>query len=358
MWENLVWPGKDNIGRSGSTFKRIDKNLGNTESNLTKRAHHEKYMPSLPMHNKCFRGDTKILMSDGTQKEIRDIKIGDEVISHRGRFQTVIGTNERHHRGEFSRIILHDGQSLEATSDHKIMIERGGEFYWAEMKEVMAGDKLVQPKFKAIPSAQELSDKHIKESLSVNQIAKMYKVSRDTIYRWFTRYGIKSRNGSEANLVRFQDEKQRSTITQKANQKVRELASRGEWAQNFRGKPSWSTGLTKHQHPSLKKSSESKTGNGNPMYGKLKNQNAQYIDGRKSYRRYAFGLYGKKKECERCGAKEKLHIHHKDRNRKNNEAENLEVLCIPCHHEEHRLEIIKLHEKRNAKGQFQPITAG
>jgi len=43
--------------------------------------------------------------------------------------------------------------------------------------------------------------------------------------------------------------------------------------------------------------------------------------------------------CERCNySKTKiLEIHHKNRNRKNNTFENLELLCPNCHAEEHRL---------------------
>ena len=43
--------------------------------------------------------------------------------------------------------------------------------------------------------------------------------------------------------------------------------------------------------------------------------------------------------CERCGynKKEILHVHHKDRNRNNNELENLELICPNCHYEEHYL---------------------
>jgi hypothetical protein len=40
-------------------------------------------------------------------------------------------------------------------------------------------------------------------------------------------------------------------------------------------------------------------------------------------------------ECERCGSKENLLVHHKDRNRKNNDLDNLEKLCKGCHQEEH-----------------------
>ena len=44
--------------------------------------------------------------------------------------------------------------------------------------------------------------------------------------------------------------------------------------------------------------------------------------------------------CERCGydTKEILHLHHRDRNRKNNTAENLEIVCPNCHYLEHYLE--------------------
>lgn len=46
------------------------------------------------------------------------------------------------------------------------------------------------------------------------------------------------------------------------------------------------------------------------------------------------------KKCEKCNYKkyEILQIHHKDRNRKNNEFNNLELICPNCHYEEHFLE--------------------
>ncbi|MDQ5893642.1 MAG: nuclease [Patescibacteria group bacterium] len=41
--------------------------------------------------------------------------------------------------------------------------------------------------------------------------------------------------------------------------------------------------------------------------------------------------------CERCSYKkyEILHIHHKDRDRSNNNLNNLELICPNCHFEEH-----------------------
>jgi hypothetical protein len=44
--------------------------------------------------------------------------------------------------------------------------------------------------------------------------------------------------------------------------------------------------------------------------------------------------------CERCGYSkvEILHVHHRDRDRKNNDLQNLELICPNCHFEEHYLE--------------------
>ncbi|MEK7149371.1 MAG: HNH endonuclease [Patescibacteria group bacterium] len=46
------------------------------------------------------------------------------------------------------------------------------------------------------------------------------------------------------------------------------------------------------------------------------------------------------KSCERCGYSriEILQVHHKNRNRENNELENLELICPNCHVEKHYLE--------------------
>lgn len=52
----------------------------------------------------------------------------------------------------------------------------------------------------------------------------------------------------------------------------------------------------------------------------------------KTYRSIAFEY--KPKKCELCGKSGKvwrLEIHHKDGNRKNNELDNLQVLCVLCH---------------------------
>lgn len=60
-----------------------------------------------------------------------------------------------------------------------------------------------------------------------------------------------------------------------------------------------------------------------------------YTTGLGSYRNLALNHYGKK--CNNCGYTDEraLEVHHKDRNRSNNDIANLEVLCSNCHKLEH-----------------------
>ena len=61
-----------------------------------------------------------------------------------------------------------------------------------------------------------------------------------------------------------------------------------------------------------------------------------YKDGRSSYRKKALKYYNNK--CSVCGYDilQVLVVHHKDCNRKNNDIENLDILC-PNHHKEYHL---------------------
>lgn len=53
------------------------------------------------------------------------------------------------------------------------------------------------------------------------------------------------------------------------------------------------------------------------------------------YPSLAFETYKMKKVCNRCGSTENILVHHRDRDRYNNEKSNLEVLCKSCHQIEH-----------------------
>lgn len=50
-----------------------------------------------------------------------------------------------------------------------------------------------------------------------------------------------------------------------------------------------------------------------------------------------------KRYCEKCGATERLEVHHKDGDATNNKAQNLAVLCMKCHRAEHKTIGCKIH---------------
>lgn len=67
--------------------------------------------------------------------------------------------------------------------------------------------------------------------------------------------------------------------------------------------------------------------------------NPNYKNGSGTNYRFRAFLH-KEKKCEKCGWSEYpeiLEVHHRDRDRSNNDLENLEVLCPTCHEIEHFL---------------------
>lgn len=78
------------------------------------------------------------------------------------------------------------------------------------------------------------------------------------------------------------------------------------------------------------------TTNNNRLFKRGKSH-PNFIDGSSYYRKIVLENLDNPK-CERCGYSKSikaLHVHHKDGNRKNNEIENLELLCANCHYIEH-----------------------
>lgn len=68
-------------------------------------------------------------------------------------------------------------------------------------------------------------------------------------------------------------------------------------------------------------------------------KNHRFKDGKSDYRGNYDAVHGERKACSDCGGTRNVVVHHKDRNRKNNEESNLIYLCRSCH--------AKLHEVIN-----------
>jgi len=69
----------------------------------------------------CHPADTMVRMSDGSEKAIQDIKIGDWVVGHSGQKRQVLNTFERQYSGDVHTLdVFGHPFKLQATSEHPI----------------------------------------------------------------------------------------------------------------------------------------------------------------------------------------------------------------------------------------------
>src|SRR5690606_26924341 len=96
-------------------------------------------------HPNCFvNGKVKVFTVSG-YKQIKDIKVGDFVLTHKGRFRAVTNTLEHYtkrYKGEVVRIRYSNkkgkSKTLEVTPDHKFLTQRG----WVRADELTKNDTL------------------------------------------------------------------------------------------------------------------------------------------------------------------------------------------------------------------------
>lgn len=70
-------------------------------------------------HNFCFAPGTLILMENGSYKPIRDIEVGDQVVSHTGKVRRVVRLFERPFQGDLQAIkINHHKEPILVTGNH------------------------------------------------------------------------------------------------------------------------------------------------------------------------------------------------------------------------------------------------
>jgi len=96
----------------------------------------------------CFVKGTQILMSDGSIKNIEDIKVGDEVITHKSRPKRVYELiNKLPSEKEINHIYINKyKKTLSTTNDHKLLVFSDNGYEWIETRHLKEGDLLVLPK--------------------------------------------------------------------------------------------------------------------------------------------------------------------------------------------------------------------
>lgn len=73
----------------------------------------------------CFPGDTHIRMADGTTCPIKDVKVGQSVITHTGQAKKVIQKSCRPYKGRMTSVAAYGGR-FTCTGEHPIYTLRGG----------------------------------------------------------------------------------------------------------------------------------------------------------------------------------------------------------------------------------------
>lgn len=99
----------------------------------------------------CFPGDIQIDCGT-TQKTIRDVVVGDSVLTHQNRYREVVKTFVSEYTGKMVEISTSANRKVTCTQDHPFMVLRGKDFLWAKAGEISKQDMLVE----AIPSTEEI----------------------------------------------------------------------------------------------------------------------------------------------------------------------------------------------------------
>ena len=81
--------------------------------------HRGMFMPNLPRHFHCVTPETLVTTSKG-QKPISKIKIGEKVLTHRGRFRAVTHIHQTFFTGELCRF-----KDVSATPEHPFLTKKG-----------------------------------------------------------------------------------------------------------------------------------------------------------------------------------------------------------------------------------------
>jgi hypothetical protein len=78
----------------------------------------------VPVSMGCFLKGAHVTMMDGTSKPIENVKVGDYVITHRGRARRVTETHARPYRGDVYAIKAEAHAVIRATSEHPFLTTR------------------------------------------------------------------------------------------------------------------------------------------------------------------------------------------------------------------------------------------
>ena len=119
------------IGRTDGTVDKVFL-FDLWKHELTKKALGYAFDGTHQLTGSCFPAGTQVRMSDGNEKSIEDVQVGDEVITHKGRSRKVTRLFKRKYTGEIFTVKARGLDSeLTMTSDHKLAtMESNASWRW------------------------------------------------------------------------------------------------------------------------------------------------------------------------------------------------------------------------------------
>lgn len=152
-FENNAWMrvmhagGGSAYATSYSAQKIVESLQGGEKPNILFIGHYHKllYAYTRNVHTiqmGCFVASTWIDTIEG-RKKIKDIKVGDFVLTHKNRFRKVTKLFNYHYKGGFTTLLFGRKSGFNrftATDEHPVLVDRNGIVDWIEVKNIKKGD--------------------------------------------------------------------------------------------------------------------------------------------------------------------------------------------------------------------------
>jgi hypothetical protein len=91
----------------------------------------------------CFPAGAKVTMADGSIREIQEVAVGDEVLTHTRRTERVTHTMKRSFTGKMVDVFVKGWGHLRMTNDHVVMVVRDGHEEWVRADELTSDDFMI-----------------------------------------------------------------------------------------------------------------------------------------------------------------------------------------------------------------------
>lgn len=94
----------------------------------------------------CMTAETRVLMADGSEKELQHVKVGDVIATYdAGKITTSLVTNWIEHRPDYVyKIRTTSGIIVRANKRHPFLVDRNGARTWVRVRDLKVGDCLVK----------------------------------------------------------------------------------------------------------------------------------------------------------------------------------------------------------------------